>query len=144
MIGNIDWVALVDPICQLIESTYDVKLKIDSDSLKELDAVATKTIGTYDIRHPNPAKVAGHVVFWFRRVKPLSYADDTPAKCFAVNEMAALWLGLAICDQHHGDESRIAMSLPARVAKDWISSLRYNSHSPHALATAFEVLASAR
>jgi hypothetical protein len=142
MIGNINWMVLVNPICKSIEHEYNVKLKVDIDALMELGAIAAKTIGGYDIRHPNPAKVAGHIVFWFRRIKPLSFSDDTPAKCFAVNEMTALWLGLAICNTHRGNESKEVLRLPPRIAKDWIFSLRYNSHSPHALATAFELFAS--
>lgn len=142
MIGNIDWARLVKPICGAVEREFNVKLKVDTDALMELGAIAAKTTGRYEIAHPNPAKVAGHVVFWFRRIKPLSYADDTPAKCFAVNELAALWLGLAICNTHRGDESKAVLRLPPRIAKDWMASLRYNSHSPHALAMAFELFAS--
>ncbi|RJF81880.1 hypothetical protein D3877_17435 [Azospirillum cavernae] len=140
MIGNIKWEELVCAVCQTIEERFDVLLDIDGEALDELDEIAKRTIGSYELAHPNPAKVAGHVVFWFRRLRPVTHRPESQNKLLVANETAALYLGLSICDLYRGEGSKETFHLPARVMKDWIASLRYNSHSPHAIAIAFEIL----
>ena len=73
-----------------------------------------------------------------------SVSLKTASKYLAVNEEAALWLGLAICDQYFDDARAEAFKIAPRVLKDWVASLRYNSHSPHALAISYELLTGRR
>lgn len=83
-------------------------------------------------------------MFWFRRLRPVTHRPESQNKLLVANETAALFLGLAICNQYSGDNSKEVFHLPARVMKDWVASLRYNSHSPHAIAIAFEILTEER
>ena len=139
-LGNIDWQRLLGAVCADIEQRFQLELEVDTDELAELDRFAAKSLQSYDLDNPNAAKVAGHVCFWFRRVKPIRHAATSQNKYLSANEEAALWLGLAICDQYCDDRRAETFKIEPRILKDWVASLRYNSHSPHALAIAFEIL----
>ena len=137
---DIDWVAILVAACKSVEDQYDIKLDIDTDLIKELDDYIEYSLASYDMDSPNAAKVAGHVCFWLRRFKPITHESSSRAKYFAVNEEVALFVGLSICDQYFDDHRAETFNIDMRVLKDWVSSLRYNSHSPHALALSFELL----
>jgi hypothetical protein len=137
---NIDWQRLLAPVCDAIEKQYEVELEVDTDELAELARFADESLKSYQLQSPNAAKVAGHICFWLRRFKPISHAATSKSKLLAVNETVALWLGLSICDQYYDDVRAEAFKVSPRILKDWVASLRYNSHSPHALAIAFEIL----
>jgi hypothetical protein len=139
-LGNIDWRDLLNAVCTHLEQRFELDLEIDTDELAELERFASSSLGSYQLENPNAAKVAGHVCFWFRRVKPIRHAATSRNKYLAVNEEAALWIGLAICDQYYDDKRAESFKIEPRILKDWVASLRYNSHSPHALAIAFEIL----
>ncbi|HYD63925.1 hypothetical protein [Azospirillum sp.] len=137
---NVDWQRVLHPVCDAIEAVYGVELEVDTDELAELERFADESLRSYRLTNPNAAKVAGHLCFWLRRLKPIRHAATSNAKLLAVNEVAALWLGLAICDQYFDNASAQSFKIDPRILKDWVASLRYNSHSPHALAIAFEIL----
>lgn len=137
---NIDWKRLLGSVCDTVEEFYEVKLQVDTDELAELERFSEESLKSYKLGSPNAAKIAGHLCFWLRRFKPIRHAPDSRNKLLAANEMVALWLGLAICDQYYDDARCRSFSIDQRILKDWVASLRYNSHSPHALAIAFEIL----
>lgn len=143
-IGNIDWRTVISAACCYVENREGVGLDIDTDLLAELEIYANKSLRGYNIENPNAAKVAGHVCFWVRRVKPVLHKPDTIRKFLAVNEEVALLVGLAICQNYFDDARAESFKISPKILKDWVSSLRYNSHSPHALAIAFELITGRR
>lgn len=142
-IANIDWRPIFTAACIHFEKEYKIRLRIDTDILDELELHVEKTLQHYQLTGPNVAKVAGHVCFWLRRLKPIHHHPNSRNKNTAINEEVALWVALSICADWHDDHSRQPIKqVPMRILKDWVTSLRINAHSPHALAIAFELIAS--
>lgn len=140
VIDQVRWLDLAEEIAARAEKKYNLRLSVDQCLLDEVAAAVKKSLGGYNMDSPNPAKVAGHVCFWFRRLKPIFHKDDSPARLHPINEWIALHLGLAICKEYFDDTCKVDFSVPGRILIDWVVSLHVNSHSPHSLAIAFELL----
>lgn len=140
---KIDWPPILHNACALVEKRQDITLCIDTDILNEIALKVEETLHALQMNTmPNVAKVAGHVAFWIRKLKPIYHAPASTGKLLTINEVVGILVGVGICQQYFDDHSRAALRLPARVMKDWAASLRNHSHSPHSCAIAFEFLAS--
>lgn len=129
----------------LVERVCDLKLEIDADILKEISEQADGTLDQLNMNTmPNVAKVAGHVTFWIRKLKPVTHAKNSKNKLLTINEVIGILVGVGICQTYFDDKSKTGFSFPNRIMKDWAMSLRSHSHSPHSCAIAFEFLASER
>lgn len=124
-----------------IEQDYHVRLVVDGSILNEISMVIDESIAALGFPNPNVAKIAGEVAFWVRKLKPLSIASDSPNYYRFSNERAALLIGLAIANLYEDDQGqRRKVWLPSDILRDWITSLRYHSHSPYSSITSFELL----
>lgn len=119
-------------------------LTLDRDIVREIAERARETVGSYNKDSPNVPKIAGHIAFWIRKLKPVAFEPDAREKFLAVNELASLYVALAFCDQYHQKRSRdyksVVSRLPPRVIVDWATTMRFHSHSPHSTAMIFEIL----
>jgi hypothetical protein len=137
-----DWSQVLFDATTLCERSNDVKLCIDRDIVKEISEKANASLAALNMQTiPNVAKVAGHVAFWIRKLKPIYHAADTPNKLLTCNEVIGILVGIGICQRYFDDHSKQGIHLSSRVAKDWAASLRTHSHSPHSCAIAFEFFA---
>lgn len=107
-------------------------------SIKANDTLSALNMSTM----PNVAKVAGHVVFWIRKLKPVSHSAGSVNKLLTINEVIGILVGVSICQHYFDDHSKAQIRFSDRIMKDWASSLRNHSHSPHSCAISFEFLAS--
>lgn len=143
-IGNIGWFGLLLDEAAAIEGDFGVKIAVEKAICFEIGRIVKDNLAATGLVHPNVAKIAGQVAFWIRKLKPLHIAADSPNFLLTVNELAALRIGLAICNTHKDDNSKAhAVSLPPRIFRDWVNSFRYHSHSPHSCMISFELLMSA-
>lgn len=143
-IHHIQWEPIFERLCRRLERRWECTFAIDREILIEVaDKTQATLAGLNDTSVPNVAKVAGHVSFWIRKLKPISYAAQSPAtgKFLAINEYVGLMVGLGICHEYL-DDSRKAFfqDPPSRILRDWVVSFRVNSHSPHSTQIAFELL----
>jgi hypothetical protein len=114
---------------------------IDDDIVEELEAQAIETLKSFKKSSPNLAKTAGSIAFWIRKLKPISHAETSPNKYLAINELAGLHVGVAICSLFYDDSTRTDFhKLSPRVVHDWAYSLRRHSHSPQSTVVAFELI----
>ena len=140
MLDQIDWMTPLQRAVEHLEKKFDVLLALDSDVVAELTSHLQRTVDQIPMdTDPNVAKIAGHVAFWIRKLKPIGHEDSAEVKhrLLNVNELAALLVGAAICRKNF----KANLRLPNRIFFDWASSLRVNSHSPSSCAIAFELLA---
>lgn len=143
MIANIDWSSILHRVVEHLEASLNVSLVIDDDIVREIQTQADETVKSFKKERPNVAKVAGSVAFWIRKLKPISHHEDCTRKYLAINELAGLYVGIAICGRYFDNAIRIDFNkINPRVVSDWAISLRRNAHSPHGLVMAFEILAS--
>jgi len=127
----------------LCERVYGLSLTIDRDVLREISEQAEGTLFQLNMSTlPNVAKVAGHVAFWIRKLKPIAHAPDSTHKMLTINEIVGILVGVGICQKYFDDQTRKGFRLPKRIMLDWVMSLRTHSHSPHSCAITFEFLAS--
>ena len=130
-----DWHQVMDDTCISLEYMLDVKLVIDDDIVKEINLMAIRTLKQYQPVKPNAAKIAGHIAFWTRKLKPIFYDGDTKNKYLTINELAGVLIGFGVCF-HFYNNSKIHPH--GRWFEDWLKSLRFNSHSPQSTALFFE------
>ena len=139
VLGEIDWQKVFFDHATWIEEKFNLDLQIDATILNELatgiEGAVTKV---YDIEAPNTAKLAGVIVFWIRRLKPVSHAPTSPMKYLYVNELLAYIIGFSICKKYY--QVNAYQGLHTRLRHDFIHSLRYHSHSPSSVAILFESL----
>lgn len=140
MIGNVDWFKILYEITATAEKKFNLSLTIEGEIAKEIEVLVKRNLASIEIQKPNVAKVAGIVAFWIRKLKPIGFASDSKNKLLTVNEYVSLMVGLSICHKYFDDASRDKFKIHKRILKDWISSFRYHSHSPHSSLTAFEIL----
>lgn len=143
-LGNIEWTRLLFAACTESERRKTISLEVDPDIVGDIEARAAESLNQYRISRPNAAKVAGHVCYWLCRLKPVRNVTGAPSRFLAINEEVALYVGLAICDEYFDDVRAESVSIDPSILKDWVTSLRYNTHSPYALAIAFELLTGRR
>ncbi len=140
---SIDWSSILGEIAEALEKRFGLAIVIDSDIVEEIKCQLNRTLEKLSLdTKPNVAKVAGHVAFWIRKLKPISHSADTPHKLLLINELVAILVGSSICCRYFDDSSSVAVKLPVRILFDWASSFNLNSHSPHSCSIAFEMLAS--
>lgn len=143
MIANIEWTVILNHVVTHFEQQFDLKLVIDEDIVKEIEAEAAHTIETYKKARANVAKIAGSVAFWIRKLKPISHDETSEQKYLAINELVGLYVGIGICSHYFDDSSRADFDrIDQRVIQDWAYSMRRNSHSPQSTVIAFEIIAS--
>lgn len=151
VMGETDFIKFVDfepaikRICDAAERDIQVRLRIDRNILSEVKQYANNDLNKFGLPRPNVAKFAGVFSFWFRKLKPISYADDSQNYYPAINELVGLISSLAICEEYKDDLSNpdfCVAKIPVRLVKDWINGLRMHSYSPSSLTMAFELIAS--
>jgi hypothetical protein len=100
MIGDIDWQRVFQAAADEAERRLGLEdcLILDQDILAEVEQRARDTVASYGKKDPNTAKVAGHIAFWIRKLKPISFVDGAPKKFLAVNEAVSIIFALAFCD----------------------------------------------
>ena len=139
---HIHWKNVLFEIAGELEPRFMLKLNIDSDVVEEMEHHLRRTLSHLSLgTRPNVAKIAGHVSFWIRKLKPISFSEDSPNKLLVINELVAVLVGGGICARYFDDTSKSSFVLSKRLLYDWSSSLRFNSHSPHSCAITFEMLA---
>ncbi|WP_165176928.1 hypothetical protein [Desulfovibrio sp. ZJ369] len=139
--GNIKWQPILKDVAEKISTTYSVELILDEAIVLEAEQRIKESLDNLGFDRPNVAKVAGQVAFWLRKLKPLSIAPSSKNYFRLVNELAALRIGLAICNCYKDDCSKDKeVQLHSRILRDWVTSFRYHSHSPHSSMTSFELL----
>ncbi len=142
-IRHVDWNAVFVRVVGEVESHYGLKLFIDATTIREVGERAGLSLESLNMDSvPNVAKVAGHVAFWIRKLKPVSFAPDSPNHLTVVNELVSLLVGVAICRTYFDDRSKGSFDIPPRILFDWVGSMRFNSHSPQSTAISFELMAS--
>lgn len=140
---QVKWAPILESACALVEKRNDIVLMIDVDVVAEISIRVAETLKQLNMSTlPNVAKVAGHVAFWIRKLKPLAHAPESRNKLLTANEVVGVLVGVGICQQYFDDTARSKFRMPDRIMRDWVSSLRNHSHSPHSCAIAFEFLAS--
>ncbi|MBF0605705.1 MAG: hypothetical protein HQL07_18680 [Nitrospirae bacterium] len=137
MITEIQWRVILQEMVNYLERRYDIILNIDATILSEIEALRKESLGAYRIKNPNIPKEAGHISFWIRKLKPVSHAQESVNRYLAINEEIGLLVGLSLCCRFHNTHM---LRPPPRVMHDWVTSMRYNSHSPHSTAITFELL----
>lgn len=142
-IYNVDWNKVFEVAVDQVEPILGVTLMVDEVIIREVEEHAKQSLQNLKMNSvPNVAKVAGHIAFWIRKLKPISHAPETAAHFMPINELIGLHVGMAICQKWFDDHSRPeGFHVSGRVYKDWIKSLRFNSHSPQSTAISFEILA---
>ena len=140
---HFNWQEVLSDAATLCERVYQVRLTIDRDILREISEQAEGTLLQLNMSTlPNVAKVAGHVAFWIRKLKPVAHSPDSTHKMLTINEIVGILVGVGICQKYFDDKTRNVFRLPSRIMLDWAMSLRTRSHSPHSCAITFEFLAS--
>lgn len=140
-ISNIDWFEILQKEATTLERELSIRIDIDERISLEVGRLINDHLQAIGLAHPNVAKVAGQVAFWIRKLKPLQLSKDSPNSLLTLNEMAALRIGLFICNTFKDDSSKDKkIALPPRIFRDWINSFRYHSHSPHSSMISFELL----
>jgi len=119
------------------ESRFGIELVLDRDILREVEAHAKKHINSLNLDKPNSAKVASAFSFWFRKLKPIHHSEKSNSKYLLINEYIALMVGLSICVRKDQITGSI---ISERILYDWVTSFRYNSHSPSSSMLSFEVI----
>jgi hypothetical protein len=86
MISGMDWIKVFAATVEVAEYHFDVEgcLVVDSDILHEIDCQARQTVATYRKSDPNPAKIAGHISFWIRKLKPIAFSPHSTAMIFEI------------------------------------------------------------
>jgi hypothetical protein len=143
--GTVDWKSICLKIMDWVERSFQLELSLNDAIFREVRLSTTYSLNQFRLPKPNIAKRAGVFAFWFRKLKPISYAENSPNYFSAINEMIALMAGLAICQTYKDDlinPDFAVANIPRRLLFDWIYSLRRNSYSPHSLTMAFELVAS--
>ncbi|MBF8272939.1 MAG: hypothetical protein HW380_2044 [Magnetococcales bacterium] len=136
-IGELVWRTIFDEVVGDIERKFGLCLIVDQDVVDELTAKTQTTLASYGLHLPNEAKIAGHLSFWIRRLKPISHCEKSERKWLAINEAVGLYVGISLCEKFSEKKFR---KPSRRIMLDWITSMRVNSHSPQGTALAFEVL----
>ncbi|MDI9407887.1 MAG: hypothetical protein QM523_01410 [Candidatus Pacebacteria bacterium] len=150
---KLNWIELLHFIRNIyISKGYEIE-EIDADLVNEISDCLYRTLAGYD--DLNPAKTAGHVCFWVRRLKPLHQESTSAKRMKALNEFIAIDLALLICIQRiliynktdltstkgiQFAKTTVEQILPYPIRKDLAISMRHYSHSPHGLAMIFEIL----
>ena len=142
LLKHIRWRDIFDEIVNWTEEKFELCLIVDKEILKEIEVRAEETLRGYQLSRPNLAKIGSSLTFWIRKLKPISFAENSKARLFVINELVALLLGLSICMRYHDDYTKEDFSIPIRIFHDWVTSLRYNSHSPYGTSISFELLTS--
>ena len=127
-----------------VSRRFGVLLRIDNAAVGEIEAMYGKTLDAFNQDAPNAAKIAGNLVFWMRKLKPISHSTKSRSYYAFVNEYAAIIAGVAILNIHAKKQTGRYLAIPRRELEDFASSLRYHSHSPHGLTMAFELLLTSR
>lgn len=146
MISEIDWERFLFAVLELAEHQLGCPdtLTLDRDIVREIAERAKETVGSYNKDSPNVPKIAGHIAFWIRKLKPVGFEPRASEKFLAVNELVSLYVALAFCDQYHERRSQhhraVIYRIPPRVVVDWATTMRFHSHSPHSTALLFEIL----
>ncbi|GHV19868.1 hypothetical protein AGMMS49959_05940 [Planctomycetales bacterium] len=143
--GAVDWKRICLQVMNWVERNFQLELSLNDAIFREVRLSTTYSLNQFGLPKPNIAKRAGVFTFWFRKLKPISYAENSPNYFSAINEMTALMTGLAICQTYKDDlvnPDFTVANIPRRLLFDWIYSLRRHSYSPHSLTMAFELIAS--
>lgn len=146
MIGNVKWEDLIFRACDTAETLFEIALEIDTDIVQELSEEIKRTIEQIGLNRPNVAKIAGHIVFWIRKLKPIHHSAQSENKYLAINEWVAVVVGIAVCriyfDDNCIDQDNATKTVKthSRLFNDFVGSLRVHSHSPSSSTITFESL----
>jgi len=146
---NVNWKGLLYRVAEDTERQFasrgaKITICIQTAVVEDVGRQIERTIERDGIEQGNAAKIAGVTAFWIRKLKPL-YIEPTselPFDFTMINELVSVQVGVAICNEYFFDAGCKKAKVNSRVLKDWLISLRYNSHSPHSSLITFEMLAS--
>lgn len=123
-----------------MKKKYNMTIVVDERIALETGRLVNDHINGIGLIQPNAAKIAGQVAFWLRKLKPLYPSESSQSFLLTLNELAALYVGLAICNRYRDDSSKDhVVRTPPRIMRDWVNSFRYHSHSPHSSMISFEL-----
>lgn len=135
MASQTDWHDVADQQARNIEKVKGVKILVDHAIVGDVARMIGLGLKNFHIPHPNSAKVAGLAAFWFNKLRPFSIDQASKRYFLQVNEVAALLIGLALCQL----ASKRPLHLSDRLMGDWITNFRYHVTSPHSSVTSFEL-----
>ena len=144
--NNIELSKIFEEVLTKCENIFKTQLCVDIDVLKEIEVKVESTLHHFKMDRPNVAKIASSFAFWIRKLKPIYHCPEVKNKFIAINELVGILVALSVCATYYDDYSRPGgpLSFPSRIFTDWITSLRYNAHSPYSTVISFELLTSAR
>jgi len=145
---NVKWMDLLIEVAAEDEKLFAARgaklvICIQRSITEEVGRRIERSIEMDGIERGNAAKIAGVTAFWIRKLKPL-YVEPSAesSKTYAfINELVSIQVGVAICNRYFSDSGLKGIRVNRRVLKDWLTSLRYHSHSPQSAMIAFELLA---
>jgi hypothetical protein len=142
-----DILGVVERPVTWIENVLGPEVEVDLSVLDECFARVDMSLqdcfrsheaqGAYD---PNVFKVAGVVCFWIRKLKPFRYVNENRGVNvkLVINELIAYLTGYHLVFGYCSTPRTRKPKLTEGYLNDVMSSLRYNSFSPHAIAFLFE------
>ncbi|MBM2814520.1 MAG: hypothetical protein HW421_1282 [Ignavibacteria bacterium] len=139
-LSQVDLLRLILYVTNYCEKSFKIQTNIDADIVGEIYKQAQNSLKSFQ-SEPNEAKIAGIIVFWIRKLKPIHHKAESPNKQLLINENVALLVGLSICNKNSYQYTKANLiSIRQRIYIDWVKSLRMQSHSPNSMAIAFEIL----
>ncbi len=97
MSRNVEWYQVLLREAAIVEKRLGVLLVIDRVTIDEIDEMSEKTLSGFNQNKPSVAKVAGNLVFWIKKLKPISRAGDSENDYRLINELVAVLVGWLVC-----------------------------------------------
>ncbi len=89
-IFNVNWEPIFDKVSSDLEEKFNISIEIDLQILEEINGAIKISLKGYSMSNPNIAKIAGHVVFWIRKLKPIHHSnnENVKHKLLIINELS--------------------------------------------------------
>lgn len=135
MLSDKDYETFIQGAANLVSKQFDVDLNVDLRVISEIKVHTERSLTAFNQDAPNAAKQAGNLVFWIRKLKPVS--NDNGYFGLA-NEYIALLCGIAVLNASLQKTGK-KIVLGKRPLTDFAHTLRFHSHSPNGLTLSFEL-----
>lgn len=139
MATKFDLQLFIERAATIVSNRFDIDLAVDKRIVSEIEAFFDKSLESFNQNDPNAAKIAGTLVFWIRKLKPVAHTGSGYFP--SANEYIAILCGVSIINAHWAMK-RQKMIVPEVPLRDFSKTLRFHSHSPHGLALMFEMFMS--
>jgi hypothetical protein len=145
-LSKLDWVKILNHVTTKLEQLFKIQLYIEANIVTDIrNQLANLQLPSSSDLKAKIAKVAGHITFWIRKLKPVNFLPAAHANqnnFLTVNELAAILVGAGVIEHYKKiyPKNNLSFTLPGPILSDWAYSYRYNVHSPDSCALAFEML----